>query len=105
MVLSNVDTLFVTTMNDQLEIYNLHLFPVKGIKSFKRQMSRIDIINAYECTAYNSIAFNIIPTSPSLEKQYKHEINKLIDQEDSSIWTVLHYRDGEYKELYQAKFP
>ncbi|OQY36667.1 MAG: hypothetical protein B6226_06205 [Candidatus Cloacimonetes bacterium 4572_65] len=61
MVLSYVDTLFITTMNDQREIYNLLLFPCKGIKSFKNQLSRIGVINAYESTAYNSIAFNIIP--------------------------------------------
>lgn len=98
------DTVFIATMNDRKYLYNLHMFHVTGLESFKSELSKHFTVGVYDQAAYISIAYNVSPKSEKLDKEYKKAVQKVIDERSIDyvpVWTALHYVDGKYTELHQ----
>ncbi|MGL1892193.1 MAG: hypothetical protein OCD02_11245 [Spirochaetaceae bacterium] len=103
LIIREIDTLFLATMNDQFQLYNLHLFPIKGLKSFESVLSRLSIISILDEAAYISVAYNIKPKSQRLDLGYNKAIQEILSSNIATmLWNILHYEDGKYTEVYQG---
>ncbi|QEN03340.1 hypothetical protein EW093_01000 [Thiospirochaeta perfilievii] len=105
LIISEADTLFVAILNDQMKLSNLHLFPFKGLDSFKSQLNKIGVLSSVDKAAYISLAYNVRPKSTNLGSEYKKAFDKIITEGGKNsvpVWTALHCVDGRYTEIYQA---
>lgn len=98
------DTLFVITMNGEGQLYNLHMYPVKDIKSLKEQISKVLFDMGQDQASRISIAFNFSYRNEEHEKMCKHEWKNIIENDEYGLRAILHCDAGNYRVVHQAKY-